>query len=486
MARTDSGHPYLPPACPLLFNSVQFLVFLALVLGLMALVRGRRGQNVLLLGASYLFYGAWDWRFLGLILGSTLVDFVAARAIERAPSRAAGRPWLLLSLGINLGLLGFFKYADFGIASMAALLEALGFAAHLPTLGIILPVGISFYTFQTISYSIDVYRGNHRAVRSFLDFALYVAFFPQLVAGPIERATTLLPQLQSARRPTRADWHLGLTWMLLGYFHKVVLADTLAPLAAHAFAPQTAVTAPVVWLGTLAFTLQIYGDFAGYTLIARGVARLLGIRLMRNFRAPYLAVSPADFWRRWHCSLSYWFRDYVYIPLGGSRRGTWRTQANLMLTMTLSGLWHGAGWTFVLWGVYHGVGLCAQRLVRGAKPRPASARPGWVRGGFIAATFAWVCLGFLIFVAPSLGQLGTLLAAGLGEWSWTAEAAFMLPKVLLALVVIFALHFAEARRDDDTYLTRWPWWGRVAAWAFILACVVMVGFRPQPFIYFQF
>jgi len=470
----------------LLFTSVQFLIFLVAVLGLTSLVRGRRAQNALLLAGSYLFYGAWDWRFLGLILVSTLVDYFAGQAIDRAPSRAAKRPWLILSLIVNLGLLGFFKYDDFGIESMAWLLENLGFEPHLSSLGIILPVGISFYTFQTLSYSIDVYRGHQSAVRSLPDFALYVAFFPQLVAGPIERATTLLPQLLAPRRATRRDWHLGLTWILLGYFHKVVLADTLAPLAEHAFASDAPLAAPVFWLGTLAFTIQIYGDFAGYTLIARGVARLLGIQLMRNFRTPYLATSPADFWRRWHCSLSYWFRDYVYIPLGGSRRGKVRTQINLLLTMTLSGLWHGAGWTFILWGIYHGVSLCMQRLVGDTSERQGSSRAAWKRRLFMTGTFAWVTLGFAIFAAPSLGDLLNSLRAGLTAWSWTPDAAFYLPKVGLAGFLIFILQWAEARHDDDAFLTRLPWWIQVTVWTFFLACIVMVGFRPQPFIYFQF
>jgi len=470
----------------LLFNSVQFLVFLAIVLVLTAVVRGRRGQNSLLLAASYVFYGAWDWRFLGLIAASTIIDFLAAQGIEKAATKAGRRRWLLLSLTANLGLLGFFKYANFGIDSMATLLDGLGFEAHLPTLSIILPVGISFYTFQTISYTVDVYRGQRGAVKSLLDFALYVAFFPQLVAGPIERSTTLLPQLQKPRRATPEDWQVGLTWIALGYFYKVVLADTIAPLVEHAFRADAAVTAPVLWLGAVGFAVQVYGDFAGYSLLARGVARLFGVQLMRNFKSPYLALSPGDFWRRWHITLSFWFRDYVYIPLGGSRQGRWRTQFNLLLTMTLAGLWHGAGWNFVLWGVYNGLALNLQNLLTSQRPTDAPSPSWFSRVAKMVLTFTWLCAGFLIFLSSDLAHLGLILRDALTTWSWSSDAAFYLPKILTALAVLLAFQTWEEITGDDAPIRRWPAWAQVGAFTFLVACVVMVGFRPQPFIYFQF
>lgn len=469
----------------MLFNSLQFLVFLAVVLALTFAIPRLRWQNAMLLVASYVFYGAWDWRFLGLILLSTVIDFLCGQAIDRSPGQARKRLILGLSLAVNLGMLGLFKYWDFGIESMAVLLEGLGLQANLPALRLILPVGISFYTFQTISYTVDVYRGVRPAVREPLDFALYVAFFPQLVAGPIERSTTLLPQLQRARRVTLEDWKIGLSWMALGYFKKVALADTLAPLVEHAFRQTGEVNGTVVLLASFAFAVQLYGDFAGYSLIARGVARLMGIHIIRNFNAPYLAGSPREIWHRWHISLSRWLREYLYFALGGSRSGKWKTYRNLLLTMVLGGLWHGAGWNFVLWGAYHGLFLCADHAISGGrKEQPRRALP--VRVLQVLGTFLIMCGGYLIFLSQGLDHLGLLLQKVLFEQGWNATASFYLWPALTGFCLLMAFHLVQEYTRDELVLFRAPWWIQTAVYTFLLTAVLVVGFRPQPFFYFQF
>lgn len=469
----------------MLFNSVQFLIFLLPVLGLYYLLPGHRWQNALLLVASYIFYAGWDWRFLGLIFASTLVDYTAARAIERAGEAVHRRRlWLIVSLGVNLGALGLFKYWDFGVESMRIFLEALGFEAHLPTLRLILPVGISFYTFQTISYTVDVYRGKREAVRDFWDFALYVAYFPQLVAGPIERSTTLLPQLQNPRKVSGEDVRIGCWWMLLGYFKKVVLADTLAPLVEVAFRSEGGVNGTLLLLGVFAFAVQVYGDFAGYSLIARGLARVMGIHLIRNFRAPYLADSPRDIWRRWHISLSLWLREYLYFSLGGSRGTRVQTYRNLLATMTLGGLWHGAGWNFVLWGFYHGLFLCADYAV--GQDREGPARKFWRRLPRIVATFLVMCGGYFIFLSTGLEHLGEMVRLVLFEQGWSPLAAAYLWPTLGGFVLLMVYHIWQERSGDELVLLRQPRWVRWSVATFLLLTVWAVGFRPQPFFYFQF
>ena len=345
----------------MVFDSVSFLFFLPLAVVAHWLTRGHLRAALMLL-ASYVFYGSWDWRFLSLIVVSTLVDFVAAIRIEQArESGKATKPFVLASLVTNLGILGVFKYTGFFVQSLADLLGALGVDADLPTLNIVLPVGISFYTFQTLAYTIDVYRGKLAAERRLLYFALFVAWFPQLVAGPIERASRLLPQLSAKRRFDAQLFSDGLLLILWGLFKKMVVADNAALIvnSGFDFAAGGPLTAAEAYLATAAFALQIYGDFSGYSDMARGTSKLFGVELLINFWHPYLATGPSDFWRRWHISLSQWLRDYLYIPLGGSRTGG--VSRNLMLTMLLGGLWHGAAWNFVLWGAYHGTLLVAER-----------------------------------------------------------------------------------------------------------------------------
>ncbi len=344
----------------MLFNSLEFVVFFAVVLALYSVLNHPR-QNALLLVASYVFYGAWDYRFLLLLIGTTLVDYAVGLAIDRRSDPAARRRILMFSIVANLGVLGVFKYFNFFADSLVEFAGLFGLSVSPVTLNIVLPVGISFYTFQSMAYTIDVYRGHLKPCRSLPDFALYVTFFPQLVAGPIERATHLLPQIYARRVMTAEKIGSGLSLIALGFFKKVVMADNLAPTVNEIFAKQGGYTAEEVLVGAIFFAFQIYGDFSGYTDIARGTSRVLGFELMDNFREPYFARSPSDFWQRWHISLSTWLRDYLYISLGGNRGGRLTTYRNLILTMLLGGLWHGAAWNFVWWGLYHGTLLVGYR-----------------------------------------------------------------------------------------------------------------------------
>ncbi len=472
----------------MLFNSLSFALFFAAVLALAPALR-HRGQNLFLLVASYLFYAAWDWRFLGLLWLSTAVDFAIGLALGRARDARARRRLVVASLVVNLGILAAFKYAGFFARSLAALLLPLGLSLPPLALQVVLPVGISFYTFQSLSYTIDVYRGRVAPVPSLLDFALYVAFFPQLVAGPIERAAHLLPQVQAPRRIRAAQLGSGAWLVLFGLFKKAVVADNLAVLVDAVYAPAASPTGPEVLLATYAFAFQIYCDFSGYTDIARGVARCLGFELMRNFDLPYLAASPREFWRRWHISLSTWLRDYLYIPLGGSRGGAARTQRNLALTMLLGGLWHGAAWTFVLWGAWHGALLCAQRaldpaLARLAPRGPAAAR-AWRAWG-VLLTFHLVCAGWLLFRAESLAHAGALCAALASTPVAGLAGSWLLPfGALLAPLALIEL--AQARSGDPEAVLRWPLPLRALVYAGVFAGLVLLGEDfGEPFLYFQF
>jgi len=492
----------------MVFNSFQFAVFYALVwAGVFVLAevhrqgpreRALQTRNLLLLVASYIFYGFWNWKFLSLIILSTLVDYYVGRRLEqledREHSRAHRKRLLLLSLVTNLGLLGFFKYYGFFAGSAVEALAALGFAAHLPTLQIILPVGISFYTFQTLSYTIDVYRGRCPVEHNLVRFAAYVAFFPQLVAGPIERARDLLPQFSEPTPVTREGLETG-TWLIAwGLFKKVVIADNLAHIADAAFAlPEP--TGIQALIGTWAFAWQIYCDFSGYTDVARGAARCLGFELRLNFDLPYFARSPSDFWRRWHISLSSWLRDYLYIPLGGNRKGTRRTYINLALTMLLGGLWHGAAWTFVAWGAFHGAILCIYRLL---EPRVAAllGSPGGFTGRLLSALnmvffFHVVCLSWVLFRAGSLEQawhFSTVLLSGLGPDP--VNAAKQLGAVGLGAALcgfLYLVQLIQYRTGDALFVLRLPVLVRGTLYALGALVFLFVGeFGGAPFIYFQF
>lgn len=461
------------------FNSLNFLwFFLVVYTAYRALGKSRRAQNVLLLVASYFFYGAWDYRFLALILLSTAIDYVVGASIARTEDQAVRKRWLLLSIFSNLGILGFFKYFNFFAESLSSLLSL---SSDSLTLSIVLPVGISFYTFQSLSYTIDIYRGEMEPCKSFPDFALYVAFFPQLVAGPIERAKRLIRQVENPRSISSHDVELGLYLLYLGYYQKVVVADNMAKIAERAFSPDSNATGADVWLGLLAFTFQIYGDFAGYSSIARGLAKLMGFDLIRNFRIPYAALTPSDFWQRWHISLSQWLRDYLYIPLGGNRGSTTMVYRNLMLTMLLGGLWHGAAWKFVLWGAYHGTLLCAYRAA-GIQPatQPFKRFLQW------SLMSLFTLYGWLLFRADSVSDIARL-TTGLFDFQ-TSITTYSTCCDLLFFTTPMVLLEVWLHGRKDLYLV--PKKGLVALIAFQTFCLASILLLRAPqtsqFLYFQF
>lgn len=397
----------------MIFTELNFWGFFAIVSALY-LVLGHRGQNRMLLVASYVFYGAWDWRFLGLILFSTVVDYLVALRLGEETAEQRRKHLLMVSLVTNLGLLAIFKYLGFFAESFQELAALAGFEVGPVTLSIVLPVGISFYTFQTLSYTIDVYRRELKPCRDFLDFALFVAFFPQLVAGPIERASNLLPNITAQRVLSWEALGRGAVLCLLGLIKKIVIADAIAPSVDAVYAMPDPTRADVI-LGTWLFAIQIYCDFSGYTDIARGVAKMLGFGLMRNFAQPYFAVNPQEFWRRWHISLSTWLRDYLYISLGGNRGGRLHTYRNLMATMVLGGLWHGAAWNFVLWGFYQGLLLALHRMFAGVRKHTGEGARrgllGWAgRLVLMVLFFQVVCYGWLLFRAGSFAQIADFTA----------------------------------------------------------------------------
>ena len=465
----------------MLFNTWEFGLFLVVVL-VAYYASARVTQNRLLLVASYVFYGWWDWRFLGLIVISTFVDYGVGLALGRTSAPVKRKRLLLLSVCVNLGILGFFKYFNFFIESTGAVLEAAGLNAHLPVLSIVLPVGISFYTFQTMAYTIDVYRGRQDPVRSLEVFALYVCFFPQLVAGPIERAQHLLPQFERSRHVNVSDVSEGVQLILIGLVRKVLIADIAAGEVDKAFGSVASMDAFGATRAVLLFSLQIYGDFAGYSDIARGVSKLLGVDLMRNFEQPYLSQNLAEFWRRWHISLSTWLRDYLYIPLGGNRHGTLGTYRNLMLTMLLGGLWHGASWNFVIWGAIHGVALAIHRAAGGTAERRAKSLVGttwrWLLTMLVVA-FAWV-----FFRAPDFPTATHVLAA-LTQPGRLVLGAWLLPAVLL--VVSTTIDLIQNATGQHAFLSRLPAVPRGLVYA--AAILALCLFRPDTdvqFIYFQF
>jgi alginate O-acetyltransferase complex protein AlgI len=467
----------------LLFNSVEFALFFAIVVAAYwwSLPRFR---NPILLGASYFFYANWDWRFLGLLLISTVVDFSIGQRLRTAQDPGRRKLLLTTSMAVNLGILGLFKYANFFIDSFAELVGGLGLNPNEPFLTVVLPVGISFYTFQTMSYTIDVYRRRLEPVDDIVVFATFVAYFPQLVAGPIERARILLPQLQRQDRSINSETVAsGLGLILVGLFKKVVLADGVAAAADRAFDDPHSLSFLSVAVGVLAFGIQIYGDFSGYTDIARGVSRLMGIELTLNFAQPYLSRNITEFWRRWHISLSNWLRDYLYIPLGGNRHGTARTYVNLMATMLLGGLWHGASWNFVVWGGLHGLFLVVHRLVFGGKVSDESV--SWRHMPSILLTFTSVSLVWIFFRAAdfkSSRDVFTALFFQAGDFA-TQDALV----VLVAFATMIALDLAvRAQLLSPAFIKRQPASSGVLVALALAGILVFSGGSPRPFVYFQF
>jgi alginate O-acetyltransferase complex protein AlgI len=463
------------------FVSLQFAVFFVTVVALYW-VLPRRPQHVLLLVASYLFYAAWDWRFLSLIVGSTLVDFVAGSRIYDTSSLRRKRLWLAVSLGVNLGILGYFKYSNFFLDSLQDLATAAGWHLSVPTLQIILPVGISFYTFQTLSYSLDIYLGRLKPTRSIIEFGAFVAFFPQLVAGPIVRAREFLFQLEERRPFDPAQFERGAIRFLTGFFKKAVIADNLAILVVDpVFAAPGNYGTGTLWLAALAYTVQIYADFSGYSSMAIGCAAMLGFDLPENFRFPYLARDFSDFWRRWHMTMSRFFRDYVYIPLGGSHGSAWRTRSNLAATTLVSGLWHGASWTFVAWGGLHGVFIMAAHMMRSDDARRGvlGSAIGW------SLTFLGVVAAWILFRSPTFGDAAVYFS---GLWGREGMAITPTPLILVLLVAAVVDHLAGLAQERAPDLPASIPPALKAAWVvgLIVFAYHAMPRAANPFIYFQF
>lgn len=466
----------------MLFNSVDFAIFLPIVFLLYwyGVNHHLRLQNLLIVAASYFFYGWWDVRFLSLIIISTLADYLIGLALY-SEKRLVRRKLLLgISILVNLGILGFFKYYNFFLESFTSAFSLLGTDIQAGSLRIILPVGISFYTFQTLSYTIDIYRGKMEPTRDYIAFSAFVAFFPQLVAGPIERAVNLLPQFYTRRRLSYQNLSAGLKMMLWGLFMKMVVADRLGLYVQEVYGHAGFHSGPTLVVATLFFGFQIYCDFAGYSAIAIGTARLFDFRLMQNFNRPYLAHSFKDFWSRWHISLSSWFRDYLYIPLGGSRKGPGRTNINLMITFMVSGLWHGANWTFIIWGALHGSYLIIEKQFSRWK------MPKYLQliTVFVLANFAWI-----FFRAASLGEAMQIMTRIFSAWNqgfyFGDKGIFFFS--LMAIALIMANDMLVEYRPGIRLLNNPSLGVRYASVLVVIIYLIALGvFDNSQFIYFQF
>jgi len=468
----------------MLFVEFRFLWFFLAVFCVYWSLRENRSRKIWLLLCSYFFYAAWDWRFLFLLIGSSALDYFVGLMLARTKNPSTRRGWLILSLCANLGTIAFFKYCNFFISSAAELCNWLGLPASPHTLGIIIPVGVSFYTFHSMSYTIDVYRGKMRAVSSFLDVACFIGFFPQMVAGPIVRASSFLPQLQSLRKFSDVDVRGALVLFLVGFFKKACIADGVAPIVDKYFESPAAYNASSAWLGVLFYGIQIYCDFSGYTDMAIASARLLGYELPINFRFPYLARNVSDFWHRWHISLSTWLRDYLYIPLGGNRGNRWFVARNIMLTMMLGGLWHGGAWTFVIWGTLHGVMLVLHRQWSEWETRPAglAAIVDWIAWPL---TVCWICITWIFFRAADLNHAGAI-ARSFVFWQSAGNRDIGI-RMIWIVVLLGIVHWLNARGVFST------WWRRGSSEAFaagygcsVALVLVFIPAKYTPFIYFQF
>ncbi len=458
----------------MLFHTWTFALFFLVFYPVYLVLKGTRFKLPWLLTASYVFYGWWNPLYLVLIVWSTTVDYLAVIGMSRTRRK---KPWLVLSIVNNLGLLGFFKYGQFVADNLNELLVWLNLPYEIPAPGVLLPVGISFYVFQSMSYTIDFYRGNVDREPSFIRYATFVSLFPQLVAGPIERAKNLLPQLHQTPRISRHDVADGLSLFVVGFFKKVALADYLALYVDPIYALPDRHEAPALILATFAFGWQIYFDFSGYTDMARGIGRMMGIRLMLNFNNPYLATGLGDFWRRWHISLSTWFRDYVYIPLGGSRAGRFSTYRNMALTMVISGLWHGAAWTFVIWGALHALGYSVTRaLERTALYRERVPTLPKQVGTFLFVTFTWI-----FFRAETFADAWLIVTRIFGF-------ALVDPRfpVLMAILILSIWLYQFVYESKARAILR-PAPVRVGLVVLmVLYAAVFAASSDQPFIYFQF
>lgn len=478
----------------MLFNSLAFALFLPIVFALYWSIPSRqiKWQNVLILISSYVFYGWWDWRFLFLIFFSSLVDFNIGQFIAQAPSQRRKNLLLGASLTVNLGLLCYFKYLNFFIESFVEAFESVGVALNVSSLYIILPVGISFYTFQTLSYSIDIHRGHLEPSRNLVGFLAFVSFFPQLVAGPIERASNLLPQFGRERKFSYEEAALGMRQILWGLFKKMVIADNCSIIVDQIFATYETQPGNMLLLGAVLFAFQIYGDFSGYSDIAIGIARLFGFRLMTNFRTPYFSRDIAEFWRRWHISLSTWFRDYLYIPLGGSRGGKSMKVRNTMIIFLVSGFWHGANWTFIVWGALNAIFFLPLLLGHQNRTNMNTVAEGRILPTFmeltqVLGTFALTCLAWIFFRAESLSHaIGYLQRIYSSAWSINLDWLLVHAPLVFSISILLVIDWQNRTKDVPLNLGASSFLRKLVYLLIGMGIFYLSPGQEVSFIYFQF
>jgi len=476
----------------MLFNSFEYLIFLPVVFILYWFVFANKlkVQNLLLLIVSYIFYGWWDWRFLSLIIFSSFVDYFCGIHIEKSTNPKSKKQWLILSMFINLGLLGFFKYFNFFSTSLSEAFLSLGYQLDAFTLNVILPVGISFYTFQTMSYTIDVYRGQLKPTKDIVAFFAFVSFFPQLVAGPIERASNLLPQFYKKREFSYDKAADGLRQILWGLFKKIVVADNCALIVNEVFSDASNLNSSSLVVGAIFFAFQIYGDFSGYSDIAIGTSRLFGFNLMQNFAFPYFSRDIAEFWRRWHISLSTWFRDYVYIPLGGSRGGTWDKVKNTFIIFIVSGFWHGANWTFIIWGGLNALYFLPLLLLKKNRVNTdVVALSGYfpsikeITNMFI--TFTLTIFAWIFFRADTVNNAFVYIKSIFSKSILSFPEIDLKPFIYIAILILFEwVHRTKQHGLEINYIKIAPI--RWSIYVFVFCLILILGAQSQSFIYFQF
>ncbi len=474
----------------MLFNSFIFFIFLGIVLPIFYLLPNKSSKNIFLLFASYFFYGYWDWRFCSLLAISTIIDFWVGKTLFKTQNNHKRKLLLIISLISNLGILGFFKYFNFFVDSFQTMSANFGWNVDYLHLNILLPVGISFYTFQTLSYTFDIYRKKIEPTNNFIDFALFVSFFPQLVAGPIERAKSLLPQLSKKLKPNKEQIKQGITLIIMGLFRKVMIGDTAGRFVDNIFGNLEQYKSIEIIVALVLFSVQIYADFSGYSHIARGTAKLLGVELMKNFEQPYLSRNITEFWRRWHISLSSWLKDYLYISLGGNRKGKYRIYVNLMITMLLGGLWHGASWNFVIWGGLHGLYLSIHKLTFGRQKVDSEKMKkfNFVDSFNVLITFILVLFTWIFFRSTSWHSTH-LFFSKIFHWESSEYSLLFISIALSYLIVTITLDLLEYITGKHTYILNIKSKGVIAG---ILTALLLVTFifmfqsEHLPFIYFQF
>lgn len=477
----------------MLFNSLEFALFLPIVFAIYWIIgsQRRKWQNLLIVAASYFFYGWWDWRFLGLIAISTLVDYLVGIGMDKSKASLHRKSFLLISISVNIGILAIFKYYNFFAESFTGAFKLLGTEFNLRSLRVILPVGISFYTFQTLSYSIDVYRREIKATEDLVSFAAFVSFFPQLVAGPIERAKKLLPQFESKRLFNYQKSVDGLRQILLGLFKKIVIADSCALYVEQVFSPSADYNGSTILMGAFLFAFQIYGDFSGYSDIAIGTARLFGFNLMRNFAYPYFSRDIAEFWRRWHISLSTWFRDYIYIPLGGSKVSNMLAIRNIFIIFIISGLWHGANWTFVAWGIVNASLFLPLFLLKKNRSHTGNIEISGIQDALstfskIGITFLLTCIAWIFFRADTINQALEMLQQVFSA-SLFQRPAFIPQNLIILIMILIGIEWFQ-RNKEHALILDWniPKPARYFLYYTMIAVIFFHINSQQEFIYFQF